>query len=146
MSAGNLTNGTLSLNALYVDGVSITGPAGAGVNSLNGNIGEVVIADDGNDSMVVGTTGVDAGNAVTVDTTLATGIAPMTSSSATTTIAVPGLSNTSIILCSIHAPDSGLSGNFIKSATATTDTITVVLNATSGASNTGSFQWTVLQF
>jgi hypothetical protein len=141
MSAGNLTGGTLSLDTLYVDGVSITGPAGAGVNSLEALIGELVIADDGAGSMAVGT----SGNNITIDTTLASGVASMVAGSNGIDIVVPGASISSIILVSIHKLDQTTSTH-ILSAAPSLNKIEVVLSASASVATTGSVQWTVLQF
>ena len=143
MSAGNLTNGTLSLNTLYVDGVSITGAAGAGVNSLEGLTGELVIADDGQGSMAVGT----SGNNITIDTTMynVSGVAPMVAGSNGIDITVVGASISSIILVSIHTLDQ-ITSTHILSAAPSANKIEVVLSANASVATTGSVQWTVLQF
>jgi len=144
MSDGNLTNGTLYLNTLIVDGVSITGPAGSGVNSVNALIGEVVIADDGAGTIAVGTTGIDTGNAITIDTTLKNGVAPMVAGSNSVVIAVPGLTTSSFVLVTMRDLDT-ITTTHILSASPSLNQIEVVLSASASTPTTGSVQWTVLQ-
>jgi hypothetical protein len=139
MSAGNLTNGTLSVKTLYVDGVSIPVPVGSGVASFNGLVGDLTVTSTGG-SIVVS----EVGNSVDLYDDLKNnlGSTPASPNSTTLALAIPGLTTSSQVIVNLGPGDAN--GGYILYAVPTADTLTVTFSiATSNPTTTAviDFWW-----
>jgi len=137
MSAGNITNKTLSVKTLYVDGVAV-GNAGVGVDSLQGRTGAVTLTSTGG-TIDVATSGIDT---ITLADNLLQNInsSPATPNSATTAINIPGLTTSSHVLVNLGPGD--INSGFILRAVPTANTLTVTFStATSNPTTQAVIDW-----
>lgn len=124
MSAGNLTNGTLSVKSLYVNGVAVGNAPGSGVDSLQGRVGTVTITSTG-DTIDVGTSGI---NTITLTDNVLnnSGSAAASPNSTTTALAIPGLTTSSQVIVNLGPGD--INNGYILYAVPTADTLTVTFS------------------